>query len=226
MIPYIVANAVFSLLARIFVSENGSFTAPAILGCAIGTVGAGLISTIGLNTSSAMWIGYEILASVGIGMAIQQGFTAIQIVLPLDEVAIGAAAVVAFQSRGGAIFVSVGKTILQNSLLAAAENNEFSGMDIRAVITAGASSFRSLVNPEQLPALLKVYNDAVQKVFIAAIPMAGLAFFSFLFLEWKSVKDKKRQADEEAYKAVKARKEWSLKRTVGQRVDCRLVVLG
>jgi hypothetical protein len=103
MIPYVIANALFSLVAGIFVSKNGYFTAPAIVGCAIGTVRCGLISTIKMYTSSSKWIGYEILASVGIGMAIQQGFTAVQIVLPLSEVAIGTAAVVAFQSLGGAI---------------------------------------------------------------------------------------------------------------------------
>jgi hypothetical protein len=154
-----------------------------------------------------MWIGYEILASVGIGMAIQQGFTAIQIVLPLDEVAIGTAAVVAFQSLGGAIFVSVGNTILQNSLLSAANSNQLPGVDIQAVLSAGASSFRNVVTAEQLPALIDIYSGALRKVFIAAIPMIGLAFVSCLFLEWRSVKDKRRLEDEEAYKKVQARRE-------------------
>ena len=53
---------------------------------------------------------------------------------------------------------------------------------------AGATGFRSVVDADQLPALLEVYNGALQKVFIAAIPVTGLAFASSLFLEWKSVK--------------------------------------
>ncbi|TVY26830.1 Efflux pump [Lachnellula hyalina] len=198
MIPYVAANAIFSLIAGIFVSKNGYFTSPAILGCAIGTVGCGLLSTIDVRTSTSKWIGYEIVASVGIGMAIQQGFTAIQIVLPLNEVAIGTAAVVAFQSLGGAIFVSVGNTILQNSLLSAGRSNMLPGVDVQAVINAGASEFRKKVTAEQLPALLEVYNKALQKVFIAAIPMAGLAMISALFFEWRSVDDKKKRGDEEA----------------------------
>lgn len=206
MIPYVAANAIFSLIAGIFVSKNGYFTAPAILGCAIGTVGCGLLSTIDASTSTSKWIGYEILASVGIGMAIQQGFTAIQIVLPLDEVAIGTAAVVAFQSLGGAIFVSVGNTILQNSLLTAGRSNMLPGVDVQAVINAGASEFRKKVTAEQLPALIDVYNKALQKVFIAAIPMAGLAMISALFFEWRSVDDKKKSADEEALRQREKRK--------------------
>jgi MFS family permease len=197
MIPYVAANAISSVLAGVFVSKNGYFTVPAIIGCAIGTVGCGLIATFTPSTSSATWIGYEILASAGIGMAIQQGFSAVQIVLPLDEVAIGTAAIVAFQSLGGAVFVSVGNTILQNVLLSASHHDQLPGVDIQAVIKGGASEFRKKVPPQAIPQLIVIYNKALQKVFIAAIPMAGLAFVSCMFLEWKSVKGRK-LADEEA----------------------------
>jgi MFS family permease len=212
MIPYVAANAIASLLAGFFVSRNGYFTAPAILGCAIGTVGCGLISTITPSSSSGAWIGFEILASAGIGLAIQQGFSAVQIVLPLDEVALGTAAVVAFQSLGGAIFVSVGNTILQNDLLSASQHNKLPGVNIQAVIKGGASEFRKRVPPEAIPELVAIYVKALQKVFIAAIPMAGLAFIAALFLEWKSVKGR-RQVDEEAH-ARKGRAE--LERSIVQ----------
>ncbi|KAG4434892.1 hypothetical protein IFR05_009622 [Cadophora sp. M221] len=203
MIPYVVVNAIFSVLAGIFVSKNGYFTVPAIVGMMIGTVGAGLLSTISHRTPSSMWIGYEILASAGIGMAIQQGFTAVQIVLPLEEVAIGTAAVVAFQSLGGAVFVSVGNTILLNTLIAA----HIPGVDIQAVIDAGAADFRNQVSPEQLPELLEVYNDALRKVFTAAIPMAGLAVVACCFLEWRNVKDQNKKDLESAAKARGKREE-------------------
>ncbi|KAH7357258.1 major facilitator superfamily domain-containing protein, partial [Rhexocercosporidium sp. MPI-PUGE-AT-0058] len=203
MIPYVVANAIFSVLAGTFVSKNGYFTVPAIVGMMIGTVGAGLLSIISQRTSSSMWIGYEILASAGIGMAIQQGFTAVQIVLPLEEVAIGTAAVVAFQSLGGAIFVSVGNTILQNTLIAA----HIPGVDIQAVIDAGAADFRNYVSAEHLPELLDVYNDALRKVFTAAIPMAGLAVVACCFLEWRNVKDQNKKDLESAAKARGKREE-------------------
>jgi hypothetical protein len=207
MIPYVVANALFSLLAGIFVSKNGYFTAPAIVGCAIGTVGCGLISTIDIHTSSSMWIGYEILASVGIGMAIQQGFTAVQIVLPLDEVAVGTAAVVAFQSIGGAVFVSVGNTILLNTLQDAVNSDELPGVSVAAVISVGASGLRKIVDPSELSALLDVYNHALQKVFIAAIPMCGLACLGSCFMEWRNVNDKRKADEEQAMNATKLRAE-------------------
>ncbi|KAJ8061944.1 hypothetical protein OCU04_009730 [Sclerotinia nivalis] len=190
MIPYVVCNAFFSLVAGIVVSKSGYFTPPTIIGTAIATIGCGLISTLKTDTTSAQWIGYEILSAAGFGIAIQQGFTAVQTVLPLEKIPIGTAAVVASQSFGGAIFVSVGNTILQNQLKSSAKNGQLQGIDIQAVLDAGATGFRSVVSEDQLPALLVAYNGALQKVFIAAIPVTALAFVSSLFLEWKSVKTK------------------------------------
>lgn len=188
MVPYMVVNAFFSLFAGIFVSKNGLFTPPAIIGCAIGTVGSGLLATVQPDTSTAKWAGYEVLVSAGLGMAIQQGFSAVQTALPLHEVPIGTAAVVACQSIGGAIFVSVGNTLLQDHLLNADNANTIPGVNIRAVIELGATRFRDTIPSESLPALVALYNDSLQGALIAAVPLCGCAFLCSLCMEWRSVR--------------------------------------
>ena len=191
LIPYMIANALFSVLAGILVSKVGYFAPPAIVGAAIGTVGCGLLSTLEVNSGSGMWIGYQVVTSAGLGMAVQQGVIAVQTVLSLDDVPIGIAAIVSMQSLGGAVFVSVGNNILQNILNEGSRANKLPGVNVKAVIAAGATQFRGMVPAASLPALLTVYNSALQKVFTAAIPLSGLAFVVALGLEWKSVKDKK-----------------------------------
>ncbi|KAK5943626.1 hypothetical protein PMZ80_004634 [Knufia obscura] len=188
MVPYMITNAFFSLAAGIFVSRNGLFAPPAIIGCLVGTIGSGLLATLQPDTSTATWAGLQILVSAGLGMAIQQGFSAVQATLPLHEVPIGTAAVVACQSAGGAIFVSVGNTLLQNHLFDANQADLIPGVNIRAVVELGATKFRDFVPPESLPALLKLYNDALQAVFIAAVPLCALALICSLGMEWKSVR--------------------------------------
>ncbi|KAK5097777.1 hypothetical protein LTR70_002819 [Exophiala xenobiotica] len=188
MVPYMLTNALFSLAAGIFVSKTGHFAPPAIIGCAIGTIGSGLLATLQPSTSTATWAGFQVLVSIGLGMALQQGFSAVQATLPHHEVPLGTAAVVACQSAGGAIFVSVGNTLLQNHLFDANQADLIPGVNIRAVVDVGATNFRDLVPAESLPALLKLYNDALQAVFIAAVPLCGLAFICSLALEWKSVR--------------------------------------
>ncbi|KAL1848283.1 hypothetical protein Plec18167_006280 [Paecilomyces lecythidis] len=188
MLAYTLANAIIGIITGVVVTVTGYFAPPAILGCAIATVGCGLLSTLQPHTSTAKWVGYEILASAGLGMAVQQGFIAVQRVLRIDQVPIATAAVTCFQSLGGAVFVSVGNTILNGEMIKAAESNKLPGVDIAKVIAAGATRFRSTVPPRALPALVGIYNDAIQKVLIACIATAGAAFVSTLFLEWKSVK--------------------------------------
>lgn len=189
MIPYVLANAIFSVLAGIFVSANGYFIIPAVIGTTIGTIGSYFLSTIGPDTSTGRWIGYQVLVSAGLGMAIQQGFTAVQIVLPLEEAAIGTAAVVASQSLGGAIFIAVGNTILSNRLLDA----NIPGVNIDVVLTSGAADFRKFVPAEKLAPVVAAYASAMQKVFTAAIPMAGMAVVACCFLEFRSVKEQQKE---------------------------------
>ena len=188
MIPYMLANALFSLAAGIFVSKRGVFAPPAILGCAIGTVGAGLITTFSPSSNSAHWIGFEVLTSAGLGMAVQQGFSAVQTALPLEDVPLGTAAVVASQSLGGAVMVAVGNTILQDYLLDANRDAKVPGVDVRLVVRLGATAFRQVVPKDKLPALLALYNGGLVKVFVAATVMCGAAFVASLGMEWKSVR--------------------------------------
>ncbi|KAI1392888.1 MFS general substrate transporter [Hypoxylon trugodes] len=188
MIPYFVANALFSVLSGVFVSGVGYFTPPAILGSAIGTVGCGIITLFRPTMSTGAWIGFEVLASAGFGMSIQQGFTAVQTVLGPDDLAVGTAAVVACQSLGGAVFISVGNSVFQNRLASLIEQTDLPGLDVRAIVAAGAVAFRKLVPADELPALLDQYNAALHTVLLVAVPLGGLAFLSCCMMEWKSVK--------------------------------------
>ncbi|KAK0656612.1 major facilitator superfamily domain-containing protein [Cercophora newfieldiana] len=196
MIPYFAVNAFFSLLAGVFVSMIGYVTPPAVIGSAIGTIGLGLLTLLSVDTTTAQWVGYEVLASAGFGLSIQQGFTAVQTVLDPADMAIGTAAVVASQSLGGAIFLSVGNSVFQNHLLKASADNILPGVNIKKVIDAGASAFRQLVPDDELPVMLEVYNEALRRVFIVGIPLGALAAFISCFIEFKSVKGQVEKKDD------------------------------
>ena len=191
LIAYVIGNAIFSVIAGILVSKIGYFAPPAIIGAAVGTVGCGLLSTLQVNSGPGKWVGYQVVASAGLGTAVQQGIIAVQTVLPLDRIPIGIAAVISMQSLGGAVFVSVGNSILQNTLDRASAAKKLPGIDVKAVIAKGATQFRSIVPAESLPTLLVIYNHALQRVFIAAIPLSGLAFVVAFGLEWRSVRESK-----------------------------------
>ncbi len=191
LVAYVAGSSLFGVIAGYSVSKFGYFAPPAIIGTAIGTVGCGLLSTLQVDSGPGQWVGYQVITSAGLGMAVQQGVIAVQTVLPLEEVSIGIAAVISMQSLGGAVFVSVGNNILQNILDQASAAKNLPGVDVKAVIAAGATQFRSIVPAGSLPALLIAYNYALQRVFIVAIPLSGLAFIVAFGLEWRSVRDRK-----------------------------------
>lgn len=64
-----------------------------IAGGIIASVGSGLLTTIGLTTPTVRWAAYLALTGVGVGMASQLPYTALQVVLeyaiPLDQLRIG-----------------------------------------------------------------------------------------------------------------------------------------
>jgi hypothetical protein len=52
-----------------------------ILGVIIGSVGAGLLSRIGVGTPTLQWAAWLVVAGIGIGTGRQQPYTAVQLVL-------------------------------------------------------------------------------------------------------------------------------------------------
>ena len=51
-----------------------------VLSIIVGSVGTGLLSTIGLDTSTVHWATYMVLTGLGIGIGVQMPYTAVQAV--------------------------------------------------------------------------------------------------------------------------------------------------
>lgn len=49
-----------------------------VLSVVVGSIGTGLLSTIGLDTNTAEWAAYMVLTGVGIGIGVQLPYTAAQ----------------------------------------------------------------------------------------------------------------------------------------------------
>lgn len=62
--------------------------------------------------------------------------------------------------------------------------------------------------------LLDLYDDALHKVFVEVIPMAGLAFVAILGVEWKSVYGEKERGRE-------AGREGGVGRRLGHKISHR-----
>lgn len=192
LVPYVVTNFVFTLIAGTAVQQTGFFSPPAILGPVVACVGCGLLTTLHVDTTTAKWVGFEVLTAAGMGLAIQQPIIAVQAVLEPSLQPIGNAVVVFAQSLSGAVFVSVANNILRNQL---AENLQAVGVpNVSAILGAGATNVRDLVPQQYVARLVEAYNDALSKVFIMTIPFCGIALIFALGLPWVNIKKKTTQS--------------------------------
>lgn len=70
-LPMVIAVTFGIFLAGGLISKTGRYQHILLFALALSTVGAGLIYTFSLHTSTGKWIGYQILAGVGWGLAYQ-----------------------------------------------------------------------------------------------------------------------------------------------------------
>ena len=189
-LPMMLSAVLLSILAGILVTAQGHYAPYLYLGTVLMPIGAGLLSTWEPDTKSSVWIGYQILFGIGVGVCLQQPMVAVQTVLDMKDVPVGASLIVFIQSLGGAMFVSVGETVLTNQLVKELAKN---APNIRPadVIAAGSSRLQSTFHGDALPAIVLSYNEALSKVFIVGTAMAAFTIIGCVCVEWKSVKGKK-----------------------------------
>lgn len=209
LIPLLL-SVVFAVIGGgIFTSTVGYYAPLLVLGSAIIMVGAGLISTWTVNVSAGAWIGFQvsallhrprlcetqtdrkqIITGIGQGLVLQVPNIAAQTVLPKAEVSTGLAIMNLFNFLGASLFVTVGQTLFENGLIKGLQSI-IPDLDPNSLSNGGATSIRSMVPKDQLPIVLKAYNDAMRSIWYLAIGLAGIVFVVSLGLEWKSVKNSK-----------------------------------
>ncbi|KAH8726142.1 major facilitator superfamily domain-containing protein [Phaeosphaeriaceae sp. PMI808] len=185
LLPFILAF-VLAMISGGFINQKiGYYTPLGIAGSCIMTVGAGLLTTLQVDTSSSKWIGYQILLGVGMGFCFQVPNLAAQTVLPKPDVPIGLALMFFGQLIGAAVFVSVGENILSNQLVGRLTG--IAGIDTSLVTAGGATTLLDSVSPDQRDSVVLAYNEALRKVYEVGLILACLSVLGYAALEWKSV---------------------------------------
>jgi MFS family permease len=175
-----------SILTGILTSRIGYYTPFLIFGIFVTAVGAGLLTTLSINTLVGQWIGYQILYGYGFGASAQAPNMAAQTVLPRNEVSIGVSLMLFAQTLFGAIFVSIGNVILDTQL--AKRLAGIPGITSRLIQSAGATGLLKLIPAEYHTAVLEAYNDSLRVCFQVGLIMACLSILGALGMEWRSVK--------------------------------------
>ncbi|KAI1813743.1 MFS general substrate transporter [Poronia punctata] len=199
LLPSILSQVLFVIVSGILVSKLGYYLPFAVLASVGATIGAGLISTWGPSTSTAVWVGYQIFYGLR-GMGIQIAIVAIQNSLPPKQSQLGTSFLVFCQTFGAAVWIVVGNTVFTQSLISETRRLVPS-IDPSAVLKAGGSAqaVRSLAAPgsPELEALLQAFSNAFSAVCYLMVALAGVGTFASFGMGWVDVRKKKTQAPAE-----------------------------
>ena len=190
-LPMLIACVLCSIIAGAAVSTWGYYTPFMLVSVVFVAVGYGLITTFQPDTDRPAWIGYQVLAGVGIGLGMQQPLMAVQTVLDIDDVPTGTAVIIFMQTLGGALFVSIAQNVFTNKLVENIAQYVPEFPNPLAILAIGATSVQKNVDPLLLPRVTQAYNDALMRTFVVFTALGAISIVGAAFTEWKSVKGKK-----------------------------------
>ncbi|KAK8929657.1 hypothetical protein H634G_04030 [Metarhizium anisopliae BRIP 53293] len=196
-IPLVLSLVVASIVSGAGTQRIGYYTPFMIASPCIAAVGEGLLTTFTPEAGSNRWIGFQFLTGFGVGLGMQSVGLAVQATLPREDVSTGIAITFFAQQLGGAVFVSVGQTIL--STLLVEQLSGVPGLDPMSIVKTGATELRHVVPSQFFGRVVDAYNFAITRIFYCALALALAQLVSALFVEWRSIKKSK---DADAGKAV------------------------
>lgn len=150
-----------------------------------------------------MWIGYQVINGLGLGLVYQIPNLAIQAVLPKRDAPIGFAVFLFGGLLLSSVFISVGENVLVNQLVSRLSALTGSPVPAALVYASGATTLLARL-PENLRAAgIVAYNDSLQVVFRMGLGLSCICVPAACALEWKSIQapwDKKKDEGDEAEK--------------------------
>jgi hypothetical protein len=180
-LPFIVAVIVSVTISGGFVNSTGIYIPVLLIGTALTGLAGGSLFWLRPTSSQALWCGLQFFAGIGPGLSWMVPFIAASAALPTEDVALGSALVLFWQTFGGTIFVSVAQSIFQNKFKLNLE--KIPGVDPEAILSKGVSAFREFTPAEQLPAVLDAANHALQRNWIMVGVLGALAFLAVFGME-------------------------------------------
>ncbi|KAK7966131.1 uncharacterized protein PG986_000408 [Apiospora aurea] len=189
LLPLTLSMVVASMANGIFVNKIGYYTPSMIVGTCLLAIGAGLLTTLQIDTPLAKWIGYQIVYGFGMGLTFQAPNLAAQTVLPTKDVPTGTSLMFFSQLLGGAVFISVGQNVLNNQLLTRLSG--LPGFSPHMISDNGATTLSSSLPPQLLEPVLLAYNESLRVVFRVGLILTCLTVFGTAAMEFRSVKKNK-----------------------------------
>ena len=205
-LPTVIPFAVAVLAAGPITTPIGYYTPAMVLGSILMAVATSLFTTFSPSTPPSEWIPYQILYGIGVGIAFQQPYTAVQTFLPDSEVATALVTLSFTQETGGIVALS----IAQNMFTSRPTRNlakEVPGLDPRIVLKNSVLGIKDIVSEGSVAGVKSAYNDAIIDVYYLALALTCLTVLAAISFEWKPIREEKGEEGGKEKETVKVGKE-------------------
>lgn len=185
-LPLVLSLVVASILSGVITQKTGYYVGQLYASTLLTSIGAGLLTTLTVNTGTGKWIGFQIIYGFGLGLGMQQAGMSAQTCLSKKDVMTGVSIMFFFQGLGGSIFVTVGQTVFSHSLVS--NLGKIASLDTAQIVNSGATDLKALVPANMLETVLVQYNGAITNTLKVAVALSCATLVTALTMEWKSIK--------------------------------------
>ncbi|KAL2070336.1 hypothetical protein VTL71DRAFT_13362 [Oculimacula yallundae] len=211
LLPSIIATSLFSVVAgglsmlaesKFFnyhpliasqAERFGYYTPWAISGSVLAAIGTGLCSTFDPTTSIGVWIGFQIIMSAGRGLGFQTPIIAVQNHSSKEEISVVNALVVFSQYLGGALFLSLDKTVFTSALKHFLQIHA-PDVDSQLFVNMGALGVHQVEPAAVRIAVVLAYSKAIERVIYLGTASAAFGLIFAFGMGWTNI-TKKAEAD-------------------------------
>jgi hypothetical protein len=190
LVPMLVAMVVTSIGSGQLISRTGRYKIPLLVGLVVMGAGFYMLSTFDVNTTNQTAIEAMILIGLGLGVTMQTYTLVVQNSVSQRDMAVATSATQLSRSIGAAVGLAVLGTILTQGL-ASSMSKYLPAAALKQFQAAGNSTAGAVFDPAQLahlpPAIAAAIRhglaDALHPVFMAGLPIIGIAFIATLFIK-------------------------------------------
>jgi EmrB/QacA subfamily drug resistance transporter len=198
LLPMVGGLLITSIASGQLIARTGRYKVYPIVGTAVLAVALFLLSRLDEHTSTALMCTYFFLLGIALGLVIQVLVIAVQNAADYTDLGAATSGVTFFRSIGGAFGVSIFGAIFSNRLA-----SELASALHGITLPGGISASGAAANPAllaKLPAAVQAgvhhaFSLALHPVFLAAIPVALVAFVLSWFLREVPLRGVTRAAD-------------------------------
>ncbi|KAL3478355.1 major facilitator superfamily-domain-containing protein [Aspergillus californicus] len=194
LLPSVCTQIFAAIVSGLTAKHVGYYNPWFFLGSTMVCIALGLYTTFTpTSTSSAKWIGFQVLQGLGTGSASQMALLTVQHVLKTTPriIPIGISTVMFAQYFGSAVMQTIAGSIFQNRLVSDLQSNAgLNSTGIALLLEAGNAKVKETTTeafPGRVDAVIAAYNKAITTVFYLAMASCVLAFIMSTGIRWTNI---------------------------------------